>query len=134
MDEVGGYVQKDIHLTIKGANDLPEFTSTDATHSVKESGVYAYGDRSDTLHALEHVKTFDANGTDPNGLTDAAHHELTVKGSVSAWDVDGNGTSDTLTYSLVDENGGQSGHNTIYVTATYNDTDTPPQMGTRIFH
>lgn len=141
VDKHGSYDQQDIHLTIRGANDLPKFTSTDATHSVKESGVYAYGDRSDTLHASEHVKTFDGNDTDPNGPTDAAHHELTVKGSVSAWDVDGNGKSDTLTYSLVDENGQQSGHNIIYVTATYTQnnkgegtwtptyTTTPPPEG-----
>lgn len=121
VDKHGSYDQQDIHLTIRGANDLPEFTSTDATHSVKESGVYADGGRTDTLHASENANTADANGAAANGPTDAAHHELTVTGSVSATDVDGGGKSDTLTYSLVDENGQQNGDSAIYVTATYNE-------------
>lgn len=113
MDAAGGYAQQDIHLTIKGANDEPVFTSADASHSVKESGVYAEGERDGVLHSAENAATTDDSST--------------TGGSVAARDVDGHGASDTLTYGLVDEHGRQFGGTSgegaaaIYVTAEYKD-------------
>lgn len=113
MDAVGGYAQENIHLTINGVNDAPVFTSADASHSVKESGVYAEGKRDGVLHSAENAATTDDS--------------FTTGGSVAARDVDGHGASDTLTYGLVDEHGRQfggtsgEGEATIYVTAEYKD-------------
>lgn len=113
MDAVGGYAQENIHLTINGVNDAPVFTSADASHSVKESGVYAEGERDGELHSAENAATTDDS--------------FTTGGSVAARDVDGHGASDTLTYGLVDEHGRQfggtsgEGEAAIYVTAEYKD-------------
>ena len=113
MDAVGGYAQENIHLTINGVNDAPVFTSADASHSVKESGVYAEGERDGELHSAENAATTDDS--------------FTTGGSVAARDVDGHGASDTLTYGLVDEHGKQfggtsgEGEAAIYVTAEYKD-------------
>lgn len=113
MDAVGGYAQENIHLTINGVNDAPVFTSADASHSVKESGVYAEGKRDGVLHSAENAATTDDS--------------FTTGGSVAARDVDGHGASDTLTYGLVDEHGRQfggtsgEGEAAIYVTAEYKD-------------
>ncbi|WP_291439830.1 VCBS domain-containing protein [Desulfovibrio sp.] len=113
MDAVGGYAQENIHLTINGVNDAPVFTSADASHSVKESGVYAEGKRDGVLHSAENAATTDDS--------------FTTGGSVAARDVDGHGASDTLTYGLVDEHGKQfggtsgEGEAAIYVTAEYKD-------------
>ncbi|WP_291445303.1 VCBS domain-containing protein [Desulfovibrio sp.] len=103
-DSVGGYVEQDIHLTIKGANDLPTFTSGNAAHSVKENGVYLNGERTNTLINAENT-------------TLTTDHVLTATGSVAANDVDGHGASDTLTYSL--QLGTTQGAATIFVTAQY---------------
>lgn len=126
MDKAGGYVQQDIHLDIKGTNDAPVFTSGNATHSVKEEGVYSdkFQAGSKVLYSAENTTmTTDPNDKDnANGLAGKSdieqYHELTVTGTVAAKDVDGHGASDTLKYSL--ENAGkQDGTSTIYVTATY---------------
>lgn len=103
-DSVGGYVEQDIHLTIKGANDLPTFTSGNAAHSVKEDGVYLNGELTNTLINAENT-------------TLTTDHVLTATGSVAANDVDGHGASDTLTYSL--QLGTTQGAATIFVTAQY---------------
>ena len=131
MDKAGGYVQQDIHLDIKGTNDAPVFTkpsdSTVNTHDVKEDGVFLAGERSAVLAAGENTtSTNDANGSSTDGLTGQSDikplHEFVVSGSVAATDVDGQGKSDILTYSLVNEGGTQNGDSTIYVAVTYNDT------------
>lgn len=130
MDEAGGYVQQNIQLTINGVNDAPVFTtpidSTANTHDVKEDGVFLAGERSAVLADGENTTaTSDANGSTTDGLKGASSikplHEFIVTGSVAATDVDGQGKSDTLTYSLVNEGGTQTGDSTIYVTLTYDE-------------
>jgi len=131
MDKAGGYVQENIHLDIKGANDAPVFTIPSDTkanaHDVKEDGVFLAGERSAVLAAGENTTaTNDANSSATDGLAGQSDikplHEFVVSGSVAATDVDGHGKSDTLAYSLVNEGGTQNGNSTIYVAVTYNDT------------
>lgn len=95
MDAAGGHVQKDIHLTIKGVNDAPEFVATSNSHSVKEAGVYSgdFAPGSNDLHTSENAAT-------QAGGTDQGSHEHVATGKVEATDVDGHGASDTLTYGL----------------------------------
>lgn len=109
MDEVGGYVQKDIHLTINGVNNAPVFTATVNNHEVKEEGVYSreYASGGSVLYASENGKT------QPDG-TDEWHHKLSVTGQVEATDVDGYGKSDTLTFGLCKTDGSAAANGTLH--------------------
>lgn len=111
-DSHGAYTTKSISLTVAGANDEPEFKTTLNTHSVKESGVWAGGGRTDVLNVDENDVTKDANGEGkdhPNGATDPGNYESVVEGTVKATDVD---AGDKLTYSLKGADDGSS--DTLY--------------------
>ena len=114
-DEYGAWNAKQITVEVKGSNDAPVFDTTSNRHEVKESGVYSSEfTGGNKLHNSENNVTTDSNSDkEANGLTDHAHHESVVTGSVSAKDADTNDTG-KLSYGLAETDGNAADKGTLY--------------------
>ncbi|GHV53502.1 hypothetical protein FACS1894206_04310 [Deltaproteobacteria bacterium] len=80
-DADGDSANANLQITIQNQNDRPVITGGTGGE-VKETGVYAPGERTDQLNPAENA------GTTPGGIADG-QHQLSVTGQLTATDADG---------------------------------------------
>jgi|GEM_PF-5477793 len=125
-DSDGDSARANLSITIENVNDRPVFTVDEngfaASGDVKETGVYAAGERDGYVHDGTQGRD-DENAATKDGGTGAGQHQLTASGDLHATDAD----SDKLTYGAGEPAAGsgqtvtQNGDGSFTINDTYGD-------------